>query len=153
MSRRVEKLIASAGGIGYLPLAPGTWAAIIALITWYFLHHVFVFSPALQLLLVLSALVLGLWSSIRLEGEWGKDPSQIVMDEWVGMWITCLFLPASLEILLIALVVFRILDIWKPLFIRSAEKLKGGIGVMMDDVLAGILGNLLIHFFIWIVYK
>jgi len=153
MNRRVEKLIASVGGLGYLPLAPGTWGAIAALLAWGILHQLIVFTPVLQILAVVVSLTLGLWSSIRLERLWGKDPSQIVVDEWVGMWMTCLFLPFSWKFLLLALVLFRILDIWKPLYIRKAEKLKGGWGIMMDDVMAGIIGNVLIHFLIWIIYK
>ncbi len=151
MNRGFEKLSATVFGIGYLPIAPGTWASLAAVCLWYFLQQSLDFSASLQLIAVGSSLLIGIWSSVRLENVWGKDPSKIVIDEWAGMWITLLFLPADWRILLSAFVVFRILDIWKPSIIRKAENIKGGWGVMMDDIVAGVLGNILIRIVIWIV--
>ena len=150
MNRRVEKLSATVFGIGYFPVAPGTWASLAAVLVWWLLHWQIEFNFELQFVFVAASILIGLWSSIRLENVWEKDPSKIVIDEWAGMWVTCLFLPPDWRLFLAALVCFRILDIWKPLFIKKAEKLKGGWGVMMDDILAGIIGNLLIHTFLWI---
>lgn len=145
---RVEKLSATVLGIGYLPIAPGTWASLVAVLVWSLIHLLFDFSFEFQILFILAAIALGVWSSIKMEQEWGDDPSQIVIDEWAGMWITCFLLPATWINFLIAFVVFRILDIWKPLFIGRAEKIKGGWGVMLDDILAGITGNILILTFL-----
>lgn len=81
MNRRVEKLLASVFGIGFLPLAPGTWASVLAVFTWWFLHNQIEFTATLQIVALSLSLLVGLWSSIRLEKAWGKDPSQIVVDE------------------------------------------------------------------------
>ncbi len=149
MNQRVEKLCATVLGIGYLPIAPGTWASLAAVLTWYLLHLQIEFSPEIQFAAIASGIFVGLWSSIRLEKLWGKDPSQIVIDEWAGMWITCFLVAPGWKELALALIVFRILDIWKPFFIRRAEKLKGGWGVMMDDIIAGVMGNLIVRIIIW----
>ncbi len=149
MKLGVEKLSASVFGIGFLPLAPGTWSSVAAVLIWYFIHQEIHFTPALQFACIIAVCIAGLWSSIRLENEWGKDPSQIVIDEWAGMWIACFLIPSGWENFLMAFIAFRVLDIWKPLFIRMAEKLKGGWGVMMDDILAGIVANILVLFILW----
>lgn len=151
MNRGFEKLSATAFGIGYLPLAPGTWASLAAACLWYFLQQNIVFTVGLQLLAVSASVIIGIWSSVRLENVWGKDPSKIVIDEWAGMWITLLFLPADWRILILALLVFRILDIWKPSIIKRAEEIKGGWGVMMDDIIAGVIGNVLIRIVLWMI--
>ncbi|TAH41512.1 MAG: phosphatidylglycerophosphatase A [Bacteroidetes bacterium] len=151
MNRGFEKLSATAFGIGYLPLAPGTWASLAAVSLWYFLQQNIVFTAGLQLLAVSASVIIGIWSSVRLENVWGKDPSKIVIDEWAGMWITLLFLPADWRILILALLVFRILDIWKPSIIKRAEEIKGGWGVMMDDIIAGVIGNVLIRIVLWMI--
>lgn len=75
------------------------------------------------------------------EPYWGEDPSRVVVDEMVGVWITLLAAPAGhVWYGLAAFVLFRFFDILKPLGIRRMEKLPGGVGVMMDDVLAGVYG-------------
>ena len=151
MKRGFEKLSATVLGIGFLQLAPGTWASLAAMCAWFFISQQIDFSFSLQLVAVLVSVIIGIWSSVRLENEWGKDPSKIVIDEWAGMWITLLFLPSDSWILALAFVVFRILDIWKPSIIRKAEKIKGGWGVMMDDIVAGLIGNVLIRIVLWII--
>lgn len=153
MNLRPDKLLATSFGIGYLPLAPGSWASLAAVLLWALLHETINFTLGVQLVFILAVLIAGLWSSIRLEKDWGKDPSQIVIDEWAGMWITCFALPVTWINLLLAFIVFRVLDIWKPLFIRRAEKLRGGWGVMMDDILAGIVGNIFVLILIWILNR
>ena len=150
MKYRVEKLSATVLGIGYLPLAPGTWSSLAAVIAWFFIHQQIEFSLGIQLVFISLSVLAGLWSSIRLEQVWGKDPSQIVIDEWAGMWITCFLLPPDWKVFILALIVFRILDIWKPLFIRKLENLKGGWGVMMDDIVAGIVGNIFVQILLWL---
>ena len=151
MSRGIEKLSATVFGIGYLPIAPGTWSSLAAVLTWFIIGQQIDFSLSLQLLAVLVSMFIGIWSAVRLEDEWGKDPSKIVIDEWAGMWITLFLLPTGLKILCLSFVVFRILDIWKPSIIRKAETIKGGWGVMMDDIIAGLIGNILIRLILWIV--
>jgi phosphatidylglycerophosphatase A len=74
-----------------------------------------------------------------------KTPSKVVIDEAVGMWITMVLVPFSYLNLIIGFTLFRLFDIFKPLGIRNLEKLNGGLGVMADDVLAGIYANLVLQ--------
>jgi phosphatidylglycerophosphatase A len=90
-------------------------------------------------------MVLGVWSAGKVEAAWGKDSSKVVIDEVAGMCISLLAVPVRWQYILIGLVLFRAFDIAKPLFIRRLEKLNGGWGVMLDDVLAGIYANLLLQ--------
>ncbi len=142
---RISQIIASAFGIGYLPLAPGTWASLAAAIVWFeFLIHF----PSFQIWqwpLVIVAIVIGVISSEIVEKKWGKDPSKVVIDEVAGMWTACLLLPPKPGILIMAFIFFRFFDIVKPLGIRRLENLEGGWGIMADDVAAGICSNIVVH--------
>ena len=93
--------------------------------------------------------MLGVWSSSVSERSWGEDPSRVVMDETVGEWIALLAVPASGHwgYVLAAFVLFRFFDIVKPLGVRSMEKLKGGYGIMADDILSGIYAAIVIVVF------
>jgi phosphatidylglycerophosphatase A len=90
-------------------------------------------------------LVAGTWSAGKVEAEWGKDSSKVVIDEVAGMCITLIGIPVRWQYVGIGLVLFRVFDIAKPLYIRRMEKLKGGWGVMLDDVLAGIYSNVVLQ--------
>jgi phosphatidylglycerophosphatase A len=152
------KIIATGFGSGYSPFAPGTAGALVGcvIIKWcdsIVINNCFgVDWGPWDLLLILIAVffVLGIISSKKLEAEWGHDPSKIVVDEMVGVWIALLGIPLSMLNLALALLLFRIFDIWKPLGIRQMEQLPGGWGVMMDDVLAGIYSMVLMHLYLQI---
>jgi len=104
-------------GSGFSPFAPGTAGALLAL---------FPFA--------------GIWAANKLESCWGEDPSRVVVDEMVGVWIPLLAVPDNGHwywYVTAAFALFRFFDIVKPLGVRKMESLKGGVGVMMDDVLAG----------------
>jgi len=147
-------IIASGFGSGFSPVAPGTAGAALATIIWLIIS--FFVSP-LSLLLITAALIvvftiLGIWSTNVLEPEWGEDPSRVVVDEMVGVWIPLLAVDADhLYYALAAFVLFRLFDIFKPLGIRKMEDLKGGVGVMMDDVLAGIYSLLVLLGLKWVI--
>jgi phosphatidylglycerophosphatase A len=87
-----------------------------------------------------------------MERRWGKDNFRIVIDEVVGMLCTLLFVPLRWPFILTGLVLFRFFDIAKPLYIRNMEDLKGGWGVMMDDVLAGLYSNLLLQVLVRLIF-
>ena len=149
------KIIGSGFGSGYSPFAPGTAGTLVGCILLWVIQCFlpFYFSGDRAwiglLFLILVFFFLGVKSANELEAEWGHDPSKIVIDEIVGVWIAMLFIPVTLTNLAIAFVLFRIFDIWKPLGIRQMEKLDGGWGVMMDDVVAGIYALLMLHLILY----
>jgi len=145
-------MIATAFGAGYFPVAPGTAGAAVGVLMFWVLHQIYYscyddpqFFTMLFVGVILLFLYLGVIATDHLEIEWGKDPSRVVMDEVVGVWITLLFVPVTWMNLLLAFGLFRLFDIWKPLFIRKLEAIKGGWGVMLDDVLAGIYANIVLQ--------
>ncbi len=139
----IAKIFASGFGTGYSPIAPGTAGSLLASIALYFLYFSGIVPNLISLIIVLILTTfIGVWSADYLEKEWGKDPSKVVIDEIAGILISLLFLPINPTTIIASFVLFRIYDIWKPLGIRKLEDLKGGLGVMADDLLAGIYANL-----------
>ncbi len=140
----LAKIIASVLGIGYLGKGSGTVAAALAVAAWY------AFSIAdLPLAIVGCGLIvlcaIGVVVSNKVEPMWGVDSSKVVIDEFAGMGITLFALPMEWGYVVSAFLVFRVLDIVKPLGIARMERLPKGWGVMGDDVLAGIYGNLVLQ--------
>lgn len=142
------KMIATSFGAGFLPVAPGTWGALVAIALWIPLY--IWASVAVTAIITISAILLylwaGTWASNIAEKYWGKDPVVACADETVGQWIA--LIPVTplcpwWEII-IAFVLFRFFDIYKPLGIRKMEKFPGGIGMMADDILAGVYSAVLI---------
>ena len=144
------KIIATTGGAGYAPVAPGTAGAILASAVAFFMQSYFSYEKFNILLLIFIAVFtfLGIVAANKLQNEWGKDPGKIVVDELVGQWITFLFIPFGWKYILIGLVLFRFFDILKPLFIKKLESLPGGLGVMADDILAGVYANIVLQLLI-----
>lgn len=126
--------IATAGPVGHWPWAPGTLASMLVAILWWRLP-----APGwawwLAGLLLLTAA--GVAAAGHAETELGKDDGRIVVDEVVGMGLAAMTVPHSLAGAGIALVLFRVLDIWKPPPIGRMQELPGGWGVMADDLVAG----------------
>lgn len=131
------KAIATVGGIGYRTRMPGTFASFVACLAAMAIHGI----PPWLLVAVITA---GLWSSDRYEKERGiKDPPEAVIDEVAGMWVAMMGLP--LFFALPAFVLFRIVDIWKPLWIYDIQEIAGGGGIMADDLLGGLVVNILLE--------
>ena len=134
-------VIGTGFGSGFWPWGPGTAGAALAVLIWLALScavtpQVLVF---ITMALTVVFTLLGVWAADRLEPYWGEDPSRVVVDEMVGVWIPLLV--ASPDIWWTpwaAFLLFRFFDILKPLGIRRMEALPGGVGVMMDDILAGV---------------
>ena len=121
--------------LGKLPIAPGTWGSMGALILWLFLPV----TTSVHLSVILLLFVLGVYSSHKVAKYMQvHDPSEVVIDEAVGMGISLFMLPHSYGLYLLAFIVFRIFDILKPSFIYQVQNLPGGWGIMLDDVLAGL---------------
>jgi phosphatidylglycerophosphatase A len=138
-----HKQIASVLGIGYLK-GGGTFAAILYCIIWFLLPAGYVDSYR-QIAVTLLIIFTGTWSATKVEKDWGKDSSKVVMDEVAGMAITLLYAPHNLLYLFIGLVLFRLFDILKPFGIRNLEKLPGGVGVMADDILSGVYAFIVVR--------
>jgi len=144
----IHRLISTCLGIGYTPKGGGTIAAAVCCIAWYFAwaggnEHFSVWM--LQGTTTIGITVIGIWSANKVEAEWGKDSFRVVIDEVAGMCLTLCFVPVRWPYIAVGLLLFRFFDIAKPLGIRKMEQLKGGWGVMMDDVLAGVYANLLLQ--------
>ncbi len=148
--KKVHQAVSSVLGIGYIGKGGGTVAALAACLVLYG------FSRAGETLLVdwlpiITVLIIGLgiWSAAAVEPYWGKDDKKVVIDEVAGMCISFLFLPFTFTTLLAGLVLFRFFDIVKPLYIRKLEKISGGLGVMLDDVAAGIYANVVLQLLLY----
>jgi phosphatidylglycerophosphatase A len=139
------KLFVTGFGLGYSPFAPGTMGAIGALVPALLFVHYARFPVLLLTALALICTIAGAIGSNKVEAEWGKDPPRVVIDEFVGMWISLIALPKGWLPLITGFGLFRLLDITKVLGIRKCESLRGGWGVMADDILAGIYTNLLLQ--------
>jgi phosphatidylglycerophosphatase A len=144
----LEKLLGTGFYTGYLPKMPGTWGSLAALII--FLVPGFE-NPALMIFMISLFIVIGVPIATKLEGIYGTDPKECTIDEVVGMWITLLFLPKKIWWIALAFVIWRVMDIIKPYPARKLESVKGGWGIMLDDIMAGIYSfisiQLVIYFF------
>jgi len=129
------ELVATFFYVGKLPVAPGTFGSLVALIIWLFLP----ITASVQLSMLILLFILGIYSShkvaIYLQVH---DPSEVVIDEVVGMGISLFMLPHNIVLYVIAFLLFRLFDILKPSFIYQVQDLPGGWGIMLDDVIAGI---------------
>ena len=138
--RAIARLIASGFGSGYAPKAPGTAGSVLALLIGAGLMQI---SPFALPIAVLLACVIGYWS-IPLAGG-TEDPGWVTIDEFAGQWIAMLALAhVSLAGLLLAFMLFRLFDIAKPGPIGWADRQHGALGVMLDDVIAGIFAAAII---------
>ncbi len=140
--------LSTLGGLGGFSSMPGTVASIVACFAILPL-----FSTTLLILLICVVSVVGVWASQRYAIEQGiHDPSEVVIDEAVGIWIAMLghVTPETLGYAIPALFLFRVFDILKPVPVSTAERLPGGWGIMADDVVAGVLANGLLWLLRWL---
>ncbi len=140
---RFSTIIASVLGIGYFPVASGTVMSIVATVLATILAQ-----HGGGLILVaasLVAFVIGIWACgdhVRATGR--EDPSECVIDELAGQWLACAFAPLTLPGFALAFALFRLFDILKPWPVGPAEKAPGGLGVMLDDMVAGLLAGVIV---------
>ena len=140
-------LLATWFGAGLLPRAPGTWGSLAALPCAWVIHGAFGWQG-----LVLAAAALfcvGIWAAERFMAKagLGSDPAPVVIDEVVGQWLTLLAVEPDLVLYGAGFVLFRAADIVKPWPVSWADKhVAGGIGVMLDDVIAGVYAALVLYF-------
>ena len=136
-------------GSGLAPKAPGTCGTLIAVPLYLLLVQL---PPVWYLLAVLLAFGFGVFLCEYTSRALGvHDHPGIVWDELVGYWITMIAVPAEWLWILVGFVLFRVFDIWKPWPVRIADKtLKGGFGIMIDDVLAGVYALICLHLLVWV---
>jgi phosphatidylglycerophosphatase A len=145
----LRRAIAVGGGLGYAPIASGTFGSLPGLALAWALWRVGDW-PALLAGTVLVSVV-GLWASDGLARAMGRtDPGEVVVDEVAGQMITLLFLPMTWQTLTLAFFVFRLFDIVKPYPARRMEALPGGLGIMVDDLVAGGYANLCLQVTAWL---
>ncbi len=141
--RRVHHWIAFGLGSGLAPYAPGT-AGTLAAIPLYLLLSGLAWPLYLGVTLILF--LIGVWACQRTARDLAlEDPAAIVWDEWVGLLVTMVAAPSGWPWLLAGVLLFRLLDIWKPWPVRVADRrVGGGLGIMLDDLIAGAMAALLI---------
>jgi phosphatidylglycerophosphatase A len=133
--RRILILALATGfGSGYFPLMPGTAGSLAAVLLYYFLP----LGDQIWSLVILLTIITGVWTGTFAEREYGKDPGVVVIDEFAGQWLSLVFLPADLLTVSGGFVLFRIFDIIKPFPANRAQKIKGGSGIMLDDLIAAV---------------
>lgn len=138
--QRVWRTLANMLGVGRLPGMPGTYASIVAAgLYWWLIAPI----PMLWALAwVVAAALAGVWICDRAQHFIGsQDPAEVVWDELAGTWLALLLAPGLWPYQLAALVLFRLLDIWKPWPIDALQRLPGGWGIMADDLLAALLAG------------
>jgi phosphatidylglycerophosphatase A len=141
--RRLGVFIATCAHIGYAPVAPGTFGSAVGLVVYYVVRRQG--STAIELGTIAVILVIGLWSATEAEHHFGGiDPGPVVIDEVIGMLMTLALHPVNVAGAMTGFFIFRLLDVVKPWPARRLELLPGGFGVVLDDAMAGIYGNLLL---------
>ena len=139
----ILKFIATLGVIGYLPIAPGTWGTAAGLVFVLLLKP----SATSYAALIVFGFLLGTVASTAAERVIGRtDSGHIIIDEFIGFLVSVIFVPQTYSYFIAAFFLFRFFDILKPFPIRQAERgLKAGLGVMTDDVLAGVYTNVILQ--------
>jgi phosphatidylglycerophosphatase A len=128
-------------GAGYSPVAPGTVGSLVAAVAIWLLP----FTTVRLAVTLLVVTLIGIWAGSRVERALGrKDPSVIIIDEVAGMLLSVIGLPPSIPVLVTAFLLFRLFDIWKPFPARESQALTGGMGVMVDDLIAGLYTLILV---------
>ena len=141
MKLKISEIIGTVFYVGKSPFAPGTMGSLVALLAWFILKPLII--EPLFLLITGGLFFIGIAVSTILLEAWNKkDPKEIVIDEWVGMWISLYLVPHTILWGFVAFFFFRVFDILKPGPVQVMDDMDDAIGVMMDDVVAGILACL-----------
>jgi phosphatidylglycerophosphatase A len=146
-------LVATFFGIGHLRPGPGTWASATTVVLWWLVGRWIApgWQPWAAAILALAAVLIGIPAATKVARASGrKDPQFVVIDEVAGQLITLIAAPIAWKSLLLGLILFRAFDIVKPPPVRKLERLPEGVGIVVDDVAAGLYGlavmQLVLHF-------
>jgi phosphatidylglycerophosphatase A len=138
---RAAIVLATVLGAGYSPVAPGTAGSAVALVILWLVP----FSRPGLILFFAAVTIAGTWAAHVVEAAAGtKDPGAIVIDEVAGMTLSVLLVPPTIPVLLAGFVLFRVFDVLKPFPANRAQALPGGLGVMVDDLVAGLYALLVL---------
>ena len=147
---RLAFAIATVFKAGYIPIAPGTVGSIIGLLVFWLIKDYASFT--IEMFVAVALFFAGVWASTIVEQVLERhDPGVVIVDEVVGMLVALMLLPPTITVMFLAFLLFRVFDIIKPYPARWCEQLSRGWGIMMDDVVAGLYVNVLIHIILWIV--
>jgi phosphatidylglycerophosphatase A len=152
MKKHLSLLFASGLYIGLIPGAPGTYASVATTLAFYMIWKVaHGIVPALHLSITCLVTAIGVFAAAEVSRQRGlEDPQIVVIDEVAGQLVTLLFLPVGAVNLIVGTVLFRAFDIWKPFPIRRLESLRNGVGIMADDLAAGVYANLILQLINWL---
>jgi len=150
--KKILNLIATFFNLGHAPLAPGTWTSLVVVITLYILNPYLNLSIYAQIGGILIVFLIGIPAANQAEIKYKtKDPRPCVIDEVAGQMTTLILIPHSLINYMGAFLLFRFFDIAKPFPIRRIEKIPGGPGIMLDDIMAGLYSLGVLHLILWLV--
>lgn len=145
---KLEIFIGSAAYSGYFPVASGTIGSAFALVVYLIpgFENLYLIIPA-----TLLVTLIGVPIATKFEAYYGKDPKECTIDEVAGMWISLIGLPKTWTVIILTFVIWRIFDILKPPPIKQAESFEGGLGVMADDVVGGLITLIVMHLLVlWV---
>ncbi len=150
MINHLKLAVGTLAGAGMVPFAPGTFGSLVSFLLLYPIAISYGTTGLFTAILVSSALAI--WAADYCESRWGEDPGSFVIDEFAGQAVVLLFLPLTgifmedLPWLIAAFILFRIFDIVKPFGIKRIQHFPSGIGILADDLLAGIYAWILLYF-------
>lgn len=139
-------VVATGLGSGYSPIAPGTAGSLVGLVLFWPVARLEAAQVLAATVVVTLLAVLAAHHVARAVGR--KDPGLVVVDEVAGQWVSLLFLPFTLGTAIAAFFLFRLMDVLKPWPARDLEHLPGGVGIVADDIMAGVYANLLLRAFL-----
>ena len=146
---KIAFFIWTAGFAGLVPVAPGTAGSVVGLVLLILVRATR--NDWIELLVLVIVVAVGTWSASAAERHYRReDPGEIVIDEVAGMMLTLLWLPSGWMPFLVGFLAFRFFDIVKPFPARLAERLPGGVGVMADDLVAGLYGYASVWTVLWL---
>jgi len=145
--KRLGIFLGTVGWVGYLPVAPGTWGSAVGILIYFATWH---WAWQAQLALLLGVTLVGTWAAdVTAKALNREDPGPVVIDEVAGQLVTLFMTGAGFYGAIIAFFVFRIFDIIKPWPARQLEDLPGGVGIMADDLMAGVYGWVVVAGILW----
>ena len=148
--KHLAVLVASFGYVGYFPIAPGTAGSLAAIPLFLLIR--WTASTGVELAAIVAVFAIGVWAASGTEVALGrKDPGIVVIDEVLGMLITQALLPATMPVIVLGFLFFRVFDVVKPPPAAQLEHLHGGLGIMVDDAVAGIYAHLALRACLWMV--